>query len=303
MTASSAVSMAGTRRSGLPMIDASSAGRAWGAGTWRLHSSALFFVVSSALLAGILMLAPTAQGRGEVSLSLDVTFSLDGTISVTLPDGTSVGSTSGPPTVIPAGYYTLRLSGPGACTELPYFELKGPGENILDNMDLGEMQATDIAVFQPSSTYTWRSDAIPGVVYTFTTSAEVEGTRPALVSSGSRILPGPRSTVSSHDVVGSAILPFRGTLVGGVSTAGRLTFAYKGKSITTLKAGRYTIAVNDKSATSGFMLEKANTRHVAVSVTGTAFVGTRSASVDLSAGKWVFVPSLHGKQTRSIVVS
>jgi hypothetical protein len=205
--------------------------------------------------------------------------------------------------VIPAGFYTLRLSGPGACTELPYFELKGPGENILDNMDLGEMQAIDIADFSPSSTYTWRSDAIPGVVYTFMTSAEVEGTRPPVSSGPVRTPSGSRPTVSSHDVVGSALFPFRGTLIGGVSAAGRLTFAYKGKSITSLKAGRYTITVHDKSAASGFMLEKAKTKHVTVSVTGAAFVGTRSASVDLTAGKWLFLPILHGKQTYSIVVS
>ena len=85
-----------------------------------------------------------------------------------------------------------------------------------------------------------------------------------------------------------------------MSAAGRLTLAYKGKSVTSLTAGRYTITVTDKSATNGFMLEKI--KHAAVSVTGVAFVGKRSASVNLTAGKWFFTPRL-GKTTYSIVVS
>ena len=118
-----------------------------------------------------LVLASAAASRGADGPALDVTFFTDGTISLTLPDGTPVGTTSGAPTVIPAGYYTLLLAGPGGCSELPYFELHGPGENILNDMDLGEMKATATAYFQPNSTYTWRDNGIPGVIYTFTTSS------------------------------------------------------------------------------------------------------------------------------------
>ena len=83
--------------------------------------------------------------------------------------------------------------------------------------------------------------------------------------------------VTSQDVVGSDVVPFRGTLSGGVSASGMLALAYKGKSVGSLKAGRYRIAVTDGSSTKGFVLQK--TGHKAIAVTGAAFMGKRTASV------------------------
>ncbi len=62
-------------------------------------------------------------------------FAANGTISVTLPDGTPVGSPGGAPTVIPAGFYAVMFSGPAGTTGVPYFQLTGPGVDILENMD------------------------------------------------------------------------------------------------------------------------------------------------------------------------
>jgi hypothetical protein len=242
------------------------------------------------------MLAQAAQGRATATASLVVTFTAGGSISVTLPDGTPVGSTGGTPTVIPAGYYTLMLYGPGDCTYLPAFELKGPGESILDDMRGGEWETFQYdAYFLPNSTYTWRNNANPGIVYTFRTSATIVGTPPGHTSSSTS-----SGTVSSQDIAGGAPLPFRGTLTAAVSAAGKLTMSFKGKSVASLRVGRYKIAVTDKSSTSGFMLQKL--KHSVVSVTGTAFVGKRSATYQLTAGKWLVAPRL-GKTTYSIVVS
>ena len=88
-----------------------------------------------------------------------------------------------------------------------------------------------------------------------------------------------------------------------MSAAGRVSFAYKGRRVTTLQAGRYTISVIDRGATSGLILENAQTKHPAVRVTGGAFVGRRSLSVDLTAGNWLVVPSLPGGDRYSIVVT
>jgi hypothetical protein len=257
-------------------------------------------IAVSALIAGLLMLVPTAQGRQVASLSLIVNFSDTGAVSVTLPNGTPVGTTSGTATVIPAGFYTLVLNGPGECINLPLLELNGPGVNIQDDMIGGETDTHNLyATFLPNSTYTWHLDRSQSVVHTFRTSADVVGTDPAGGSSSSSSS-AKHPTPTSQDIAGSAILPFRGVLTGAVSAAGRLTFAYKGKSVATLKVGRYTVAVTDKSSTNGFMLQKI--RHATVSVTGKAFVGIRTASVNLTAGKWLFMPRT-GKTTYSIVVS
>ena len=120
----------------------------------------LGLLTSIALSAGLLLLPSAAQSGSAASLSLYVSFFANGTISVTLPDGSSLGVTSGAPPVIPAGYYTLVFSGPGGCTALPYFHLTGPGANIVTNMAEGATQkTTNTANFLPSSTYVWSDDA------------------------------------------------------------------------------------------------------------------------------------------------
>ena len=100
--------------------------------------------------------------------------------------------------------------------------------------------------------------------------------------------------------MGSAVLPFRGTIAGAVSAAGRLTLAYKGKSVASLKAGRYRVAVDDRSSTNGFLLQRP--KHAALSVTGGMFLGKRTLAVTLTAGKWLVMPTI-GNPTYAIVVS
>lgn len=253
-------------------------------------------------LAALLMLAAAAQGRGATSQSLDVNFSVNGTVSVTLPDGTVVGTTSGAPTVIPAGYYAVVVLGPGGCTQLPLFDLKGPGESIVDDMSGGEVTSeTYSAYFMPNSTYTWRTDNLnPGIVHTFATSAVVGGTPLAPSSPATTTVAANPAAPTSQDLVGSAIVPYRGTLTGAVSPAGTLRLLYKGRAVSSLVAGRYTITITDRSATRGFMLEKLS--RPALNLTGAGFVGKRSASVDLTTGRWLAL-SRSGTKSEPILVS
>jgi hypothetical protein len=180
-------------------------------------------------LGGLLVVAPIASGSAATSLSLEVTFSANGAISVTLPDGTPVRSASGAPTLIPAGYYMLLVSGPMAPVGgLPSFHLTGPGVNVLEHLNEGGVpSATGTADFLPSSTYTWIDDATPGAVYAFVSSAQVVGTPPAPPSS-----PDPSAPAPSQDYVGSAIVLPRARLVAEVSAAGKVTLDDKGKDVT-----------------------------------------------------------------------
>jgi hypothetical protein len=256
--------------------------------------------IAGALAAALLALAAAAHASRAAGPTLRITFTAAGSISVTLPDGTPVGTTSGSPTVIPAGYYTLLFYGPGECINLPLFELRGPGVNINDDMLGGETDVhTLYATFAPNATYTWHSDRNEAVVYTFRASSDVVGTQ-TTASGSSSGSSGSHAKATSQDIVGSAILPFRGTLTGAVSAAGRLTIAYKGKSVASLRAGRYRVAVDDRSSTNGFVLQKP--KHAAVRVTGGMFLGKRSLAVTLTAGKWLVMPSV-GKPTYAIVVS
>jgi hypothetical protein len=259
-------------------------------------------LIALGVLAGAgLALAPAAEGHAATSQTLDVNFAVDGTVSVSLPDGTPVGTTSGAPTVIPAGYYAVVVLGPGGCTQLPLFDLKGPGETIVDDMGGGEVTSqTYSAYFMPNSTYTWRTDNVnPAIVHTFVTSAVVGGT--PLVSGATVPAASPGTTVpTSQDLVGSAIVPFRGKLTAAVSPTGVLTLLYRGRQVTNLLAGRYTVTITDESATHGFMLEKASRQ--AVSLTGAGFVGKRSTSIDLTAGHWLAL-SRSGTKAYSIAVA
>ena len=249
-----------------------------------------------ACLLAAVVLPGTVGARPAASLSLTVTFTAAGVVTVTLPDGTPVGSTGGAPTVIPAGFYSLNLFGPGECINLPLFQLSGPGVNIQDDMLGGEVERNTLtATFLPNTTYTWHTDRNAAVVHTFRTSADVVGTQTVTPTTK----PTSSGTLQSEDVVGSGLLPARGTIVGAVSPTGRVTLAYKGKSVTHLKPGRYRFTVTDKSSSSGFMVQKQSKQ--ATSVTGAMFVGKRSATVGLTRGKWLVLPSA-GKASYSITV-
>ena len=261
---------------------------------------AVCLVALSALLAGLLTFAPGAQGRTAANPALHVNFFTNGSIAVTTDSGTPVGTSSGAPTVIPAGYYTVMLVGPGGCANVPYFELHGPGENIVDNMDGGELSLNSYnAYLAPNSTYTWHDDdTSPPVTLTFTTSADIQGTPPA-VAGPTGIAAGKHGTAKSVNPFAAPPTPIRGKLIGVVSASGKLTLALKGKTVTSLMAGTYTITVTDESSKNGFMLE--TTKHV-LSVTGSAFVGKHTDTVKLTAGTWFVAPRL-GTQTRSILVT
>jgi hypothetical protein len=268
---------------------------------WRIAS---VVVLASAVATALLVVAPFAQGRSAANPTLDLNFFANGTITLTLPDGSPVGTASGAPTVIPAGYYAVVVIGPGGCTQLPLFDLKGPGENIVDDMSGGEVTSeTYQAYFAPNSTYTWRTDNVnPSTVYTFTTNSTVLGAPVHGIGPPS----GTTSTkLTSGNIVGSAVVPLRGKLAAAVASNGKVTLRNgKGKAISTLVAGRYTIAVSDSSRKAGFLVQRLqkpqkNPR----ALTGIVFVGRHSVTVNLTAGKWCFRPSFAGAKTVFLVDS
>jgi hypothetical protein len=257
--------------------------------------TALRLVAGSALAAALLLPSP-AQARHVATPTIVVNFTPAGVVTVTL-NGTPLGTTSGPPTSISAGYYSLLLNGPGDCINLPLFELSGPGVNIQDDMLGGEVDTHSMPTYlMPNSTYTWHLDKSQSTVYTFRTSSDIVGS--AATGSSSSSSSSKNSKPTSQDIVGSESLPFRGALTGAVTASGRLSLSFKGKSITSLKAGRYTVSVVDRSSSNGFVVKG---KRSSVAVTGMAFVGKRTAKLSLTAGKWSFGPSA-GKTASSFFV-
>src|SRR5205823_242812 len=110
----------------------------------------------------------------------------------------------------------------------------------------------------PNSTYAWRNDEQPNVVFTFATSSSGGATSPgaAGLSSGSGgTSTGGSKTSSSSDIVGSGRVAFCGALDAIVSAAGKLTLSRNGKKVTSLKTGRWTFSVDDESKTAGFTVQ------------------------------------------------
>jgi hypothetical protein len=238
----------------------------------------------------------THVSRGTAELTMNVIFDYQGNINVALPDGTPVGARSGTPPVIPAGYYSVILTGPGSCTLVPYFLLSGPGVAVSDNMAQGEEDFTEYVVdFLPNSTYTWKNGDNPSVVYTFRTSGDVVGTKAPPV-----VWKGPVTSKSSNkDIVGSGLLPTRGSLTAAIDGSGKLTLQYKGKKVASIPSGRYKVAITDGSATGGLWVQPGKRK--AVVLTTAAFVGKKAVTLNLTAGTWKLATA-PGRAAGTIVV-
>jgi hypothetical protein len=103
----------------------------------------------------------------------------------------------------------------------------------------------------------------------------------------------------SGDIVGSAVLRYRGKLVATVTAAGKPTLTLGGRAVASLKAGRYDFKVDDRTTRAGFFVERGSRQ--AVTVTGLAFVGKRTRRIGLAPGKWTFFSKV-GKATPFTVV-
>jgi hypothetical protein len=270
--------------------------RAAGCSGWQRGAAALLTAFVS------LVVAP-GPSMGASNPVLEVAFSAQGSASVTSADGSPVGSTGGAPTVIAAGYYAIALSGPAGITA--QIDIDGPGVSVDGSLDACASGTTYEAYFEPNSTYTWREPSAPGVVGTFVTSGEVVGSPPPSTGSSSPTgsASGSSQGLGNQGVVGSAAtaVPLRGTLLGSVSRSGSLDLTFKGKPVVRLLAGNYTITVTDNSAKSRFILQE--NLEPPITISGLASVGKRTLTLDLTAGRWFFTPSILGKRTYFTVSS
>ena len=85
-----------------------------------------------------------------------------------------------------------------------------------------------------------------------------------------------------------------------VYKSGKLSLSRNGKTIASLKTGRYTFSVDDESKTTGFTVK--SLRGKAVNVTTASFVGSHSMTLTLAQGRWYFYWG-SGKRTTFFVAS
>ena len=207
--------------------------------------------------------------------------------------------------MIPPGPYLAIVSSDLLDSQDVYhmFHLSGPGVSLSSELLPCENPAPiNTVMLQPNSTYTYDDLRHPELTHVvFTTSATGSSADTSGGSSGPSTAKSTGS-VSNTSVVGSGIksVPFRGTLIGTVNSAGRLTLRRGGKSVSSLKSGRYKIAVDDTTSKGGFTIEGLHRQSVIV--TGSSFVGKHTVTFDLTAGQWVFYSSA-GTRHRFVVVA
>ena len=259
--------------------------------------------------------AASATRSDQVLPTLYVNYTMNCTFTITGDNGARVTS-------IPPGTYQVFITTPmvfadvdltgitdmTACKSFTQFNLNGPGVNLSTTLQDGdEDKELDRATFQPGSTYVAVDNNQPGVArvsFTTTATGSASDVTSPTSSSGSgkgdvqSNLLGSSSKASTST---TPSLPLRGTLVGTVSTSGTAKLTYQGKGVTTLKAGRYTVSVNDHSAKGGFIIQ--GVKQGGTTVTGVAFVGKRTRTLDLRAGQWFFYPTFVGSKTFFIVTS
>lgn len=274
------------------------------------QAPALVGLLSVAAL--VLALAPGAQSsRAAVSQTIYAGFDADGNIKMNFADGVMIGTPSPPGTVVPAGTYQVVLNNntDDDLAVLHKFHLFGPGVDVVGN----SVQLTATVTFQPGATYVYQDDLHPDTLHevfgtpgsgaTSTSSSGSSGssgsTGTGSTGSGSS---GGKSSSGSQSAIGTALqnIPFRGTLAAIVSAGGRLTLTRSGKAVTTIKSGRYRFAVVDATAKGGFTVQEI--RKQAVTLSGLAFVGKRTVTVDLKAGQWMFYSS-SARKSYFVVIS
>jgi hypothetical protein len=258
------------------------------------------------LVAAVALLGLGSAARANTYPAMYVAFQQNHTFSITLADGTPVGTTTGAPTMIPAGSYQLYLNDTSG--SVMQFDLSGPGVSLVTNMTNGEdLAASYVETFQTNAAYTYRDDYQQSTpVWTFNTSNTTvpTSTTPVATSGGGQAKGTTSAPATSTSIVGSVkppTAPFRGILVGAVSQSGKLELTLGGKKVGVLKAGEYTLEVTDHSKKAGFNLQEV--REGEKLVTATRFVGTKSVKVDLKAGQWFVYPTFLGKKTFFVVTT
>jgi hypothetical protein len=190
----------------------------------------------------------------------------------------------------PFGSYPLStLSDLTACRGNVSFRMTGPGVDVFTTLDGGDSTfAIFGVVLQAGGTYTLQDDR------------NVAGTRRTIASSSSTPAVTPTSRPSTAtapkpeakpnlDAVGKV----KGKLAASVTTAGKLALTYKGKPVSELRSGRYSITVLDETSRSGFKLQRRG--KAATTVSTKAFLGRRTVTVALARGQWMFYSSPSAK--------
>ncbi len=266
-----------------------------------------FSTLAAVLGLAVVLVAAGSGRRNSVQPTLYFEYAMNCTFTIVNDAGQPVSS-------VPPGNYqvdvrtplafgtvpvaNLGLTDMTACKGFPQFQLTGPGVNLSTTMTAG--CSADLVfpeTFQPNSTYIALDANQPGVTRTALT---ILGSGSPTVPQGPTGPGGGRASTST-DIVGSGIkTALRGTLLGTLTASGKPVLKSKGKPVSTLTAGRYRFTITDRDPKGSFIILGPKSAS-ATNLTGVKFVGKRSATVRLTAGRWTYYAGLG--HIRSFVVT
>jgi len=224
--------------------------------------------------------------------SLYANYSPNCTFAFVSDSGASVGSV--PPGTYQVVVYTpFAFSNGLASCEFVQFHLSGPGVNLETDLGSGDSEVEQHTVtLQPGATYVVQDDgrtAQTRRTFSVATSGSAgSSSNSGSSSSGSSSSSGTSGTkgTASKDIVGSAVLAFRGGLDAAVSKSGKVTLTKAKRAISSLKAGRYTFRIVDDSQSAGLTVQPV--KGAAKTLATARFTGRKSVTVPLAAGQWFF---------------
>jgi hypothetical protein len=225
----------------------------------------------------------------------------DGALSLTFADGTDVGGSQLPGPVVPPGSYAISVND---VSQVGNLDLAGPGVSFATGVEQRALVGATV-VLLPCALYSYRNDQQLYTARWFQTSATaggagacpppLAGQAAATTTTAPPAKTTPTSTVasgasgpSSLSALGTALpqIPFRGTIAALVARRGDVALSFHGAPVSALVSGRYRITDTDTGRRIGLWLSKAGAHPIRVSTD--AFVGRRTITVRLTAGKWSF---------------
>jgi len=190
-------------------------------------------------------------------------------------------------------HINFQLTGPAGFATVTSTDNDGDGQSVtLPGVTLGansQFTATDTTVSPAPTTITFSTNNTP-----VSTVAQTGGGTTTTSTTGGCSVLGATSGCSTGPATSTT--PSRGSLAGSVSSAGKLKLSFKGKAVSTLQQGDYSVTVTDRSHKAGFILKGAG--HAADTITTAAFEGkSKTVTVHLTTGQWYFASKAGSPKT------
>ena len=227
--------------------------------------------------------AAPAAARSAASPVIFVNFFANGQITVTAADGSSVGTTSGAPTVIPAGYYTFEFSGPGRLFFAALLPPLGPRHRHRHQRQRGTGRPSALGR-EPSPELDLHLLTPPSrASSTSSTSAEVVGRPPSPRPLRARAPRSPRRASSVR-----RCSPSSGRRAARSARAESSRCCAPASRSRRSRRGATRSRVVSHSARDGFVVERAEVEG-GRGWPGAPSAGKRSVALSLTAGTWLFM--------------